>query len=297
MKLRNAFTLIELIFVIVVIGIIGKFGVEFLAEAYKNFIFSNVNNSLQANSATAVEFISTRLQHRIKDSIIARKDSGAFVALGSASGEEYTILEWVGADIDGFRGNFDSTPSLPAWSGVIDLDLSGTTTIFSPETNTTEISELIDVLSDGGSSINDAALYFVGSSSDITTGYGWNGAITDQNRTMHPIVGGATYASTDGNFSEIYEYYQLAWSAYAVALEDYNSTTKMGNLVLHYGYQPWNGDTYLLKVNGSATKSATIMENVSSFRFMTIGSLVKIQVCAKSDLVEEYSLCKEKTIY
>jgi hypothetical protein len=114
---------------------------------------------------------------------------------------------------------------------------------------------------------------------------------------MHPIVGGATYASTDGNFSEIYEYYQLAWSAYAVVMENYDATTKMGTLVLHYDYQPWNGDTYLLKANGSATKSATIMENVSSFRFMTIGSLVKIQVCAKSDLVEEYSLCKEKTIY
>ncbi|MCX6077809.1 MAG: prepilin-type N-terminal cleavage/methylation domain-containing protein [Campylobacterales bacterium] len=291
MKFRNAFTLIELVFVIVVIGIIGKFGVEFLAGAYKDFIYSNVNNTLQANSATAVEFISTRLQHRIKDSIIARKSSdNSFVALGSASGEEYTILEWVGADIDGLRGNSDS--SLPTWSGVIDLDLSNKTTIFSPETNTTELDELIDTLSDGGSSINDAALYFVGSSSDITTGYGWNGTpISDQNRTMHPIIGGATFASTDGNFSEIYEYYQLAWSAYAVSIENYDTTTKMSTLVLYYDYQPWNGENY---TNG---KSATIMENVSSFRFMAIGSLVKIQVCAKSDLVEEYSLCKEKTIY
>ncbi|MFA6138456.1 MAG: prepilin-type N-terminal cleavage/methylation domain-containing protein [Sulfurimonas sp.] len=283
MRFRPAFTLIELVFVIVVIGIIGKFGVEFLAQSYKNFIFSNVNNSLQANSATAVEFISTRLQHRIKDSIIARKASGGFVALGNASGEEYTILEWVGADIDGFHGNSDT--GLPSWSGVIDLDESNSTTIFSPETNTTEIDELIDILSDGGSFIDDAALYFIGSSSDITTGYGWSGAITDQNKTMHPIVGGATFASVDGNFSEIYEYYQLAWSAYAVV------HAADGNLTLYYDYQPWKGENY------SNGKSSTIMENVSSFRFMTIGSLVKIQVCAKSNLVEEYSLCKEKTIY
>ncbi len=288
MRFRNAFTLIELVFVIVVMGVIGKFGVEFLAGAYKGFIFTNVNNTLQTNSATAVAFISTRLQHRIKDSIIARTSdpdfTTNFVALGSASGENYTILEWVGADIDGLRGNSNS--SLPAWSGVIDLDLSSTTTIFSPETNTTEIDELIDILSDGGSSIDDAALYFVGSSSDIKTGYGWNGiAISDQNKTMHPIVGGATFASTDGNFSEIYEYYQLAWSAYAVVHSD------DGNLTLYYDYQPWNGENY---TNG---KSATIMENASSFQFMAIGSLVKIQVCTKSDLVEEYSLCKEKTIY
>jgi len=42
MKTRAAFTMIELIFVIVVMGIIGKFGVEFLAQAYKSFIFSSV---------------------------------------------------------------------------------------------------------------------------------------------------------------------------------------------------------------------------------------------------------------
>jgi len=39
------------------------------------------------------------------------------------------------------------------------------------------------------------------------------------------------------------------------------------------------------------------MENVDTFRFKAIGSIVKIQVCIKTDLVEDYSLCKEKTIY
>ncbi|MDO8454135.1 MAG: prepilin-type N-terminal cleavage/methylation domain-containing protein [Sulfurimonas sp.] len=297
MRFRPAFTLIELVFVIVVIGIIGKFGVEFLAQAYKGFIFTNVNNTLQTNSATAVEFISTRLQHRIKDSIIARTSdpdfTTNFVALGSASGENYTILEWVGSDIDGFRGNSDT--GLPSWSGVIDLDLSSKTTIVSPETNTTEIDGLIKILANytvvGDTTINNAALYFVGSSSDIKTGYGWDGiTINDQNRTMHPINVGAALnefisGNADTSFRELYEYYQLAWSAYAVV------HSVDGNLTLYYDYQPWNGENY------TDGKPATIIENVSSFRFMAIGSLVKIQVCAKSDLVEEYSLCKEKTIY
>lgn len=290
MKLRSAFTMLELVFVIVVMGIIGKFGVEFLAQAYNNYIFTSVNNSLQAETESAVEFISKRLEHRIKDSIIAKKPNDDYKTLTSAAGEEYTILEWVGADVDGFRGNSSNRPT---WSGVADLDLSSNTIISSPETNTTEINSLINTLSYGDSSISDAAIYFIGSNSDIVDGYGWNGAVTNQNRTMHPIISVASqptqFTSNIGNFNEIYEYYKLAWSAYAIV----HSTDN--NLILYYDYQPWNGQTY------TDGKSATIMQNVDTFRFMAIGSLVKIQVCVHSNLLQadnkDYSLCKEKTIY
>jgi hypothetical protein len=283
--------MIELIFVIVIMGIIGKFGVEFLAQAYNNFIFSSVNNSLQAKSATTAEFISTRLQHRIKDSIIAKKSSdNSFVALGSATGDNYDILEWVGADIDGFRGNSENDNMLPNWSGIVDLDLSSAEVIKSPETNTTKINSLINTLSYNDSSISDSAIYFVGSNSDIVDGYGWNGAITNQNQTMHPIQAGTNLDEFNSSiagvkFSELYEYYKLAWSAYAVV------HSSDGNLTLYYDYQPWLGESY------TDGKSSIIMQGVDTFQFMAIGSLVKIQVCVNSNLVEDYSLCKEKTIY
>ncbi|HHB52510.1 MAG TPA: type II secretion system protein, partial [Saprospiraceae bacterium] len=106
MRKHAAFTMLELIFVIIVMGIIGKFGVEFLAQAYKSFIFANVNNELQSNSETAVEIIAARLQHRIKDSVIARAATGATpVAIADASGTSYKVLEWIGYDDEGFRGN------------------------------------------------------------------------------------------------------------------------------------------------------------------------------------------------
>ena len=44
---RFAFSMLELIFVIVILGVLSKFGVEFLAQAYNNFIFSKINNTLQ----------------------------------------------------------------------------------------------------------------------------------------------------------------------------------------------------------------------------------------------------------
>lgn len=301
MKIRNAFTMIELVFVIVIMGIIGKFGVEFLVQAYNSFIASSVNNTLQANSGMAVEFIATRLQERIKDSIIVRTGTGTTpIGLSDADpSATYTVLEWVGADGDGYRGNSDALPNLPNWSGIVDLDAGNSALIVSPKTDTTKVNALISALSYGTSDINDSALYFIGSNSDITTGYGWDGnltAINAQQGTMHPINSNSDTTQFipkvgTGNFQDVYEYYKLAWSAYAVVIDDYNGTTHMGTLKLYYNYQPWDGEDYL---DGN---SSTLMENVSTFRAMAIGSVVKIQVCVKSDLVEEYSLCKEKTVF
>lgn len=293
---KSAFTLLELIFVIVVIGILSKFGVELLAQAYKSFIFSSINNSLQANSAMAVETIASRLQYRIKDSIIARQTNGNFEALASNTDLTAPILEWVGSDIDGFRGNAGTAP---LWSGIIDLDLSGSTALVSPATDTGALNTLIGTLSNGGSGINDAALYFVGSDSDINN-YGWNGvALTDHNTSvMHPInsiVGQPTqFAPATGTFvgANVYEYYQLAWTAYAVGITDYNASTNTGTLTLWYDYQPWNGQNY-----ATHGKPVKLMDGVSTFQFKAVGSIVKIQVCVNSDVVEDYSLCKEKTIF
>ncbi len=294
MRLKHAaFTMIELIFVIVIMGILGKFGVEFLFQAYNSFINSKVNNELQANSESTVEFIANRLQYRIKDSVIARTGISApnFQAIADASGSLFQVLEWVGADDDGFRGN-----SLPNWSGIIDLDLSNTNSLYSPETNTTQENNFIKALSNNSSDINDSALYFIGSNSDIQSGYGWNGQINDQNQTMHPIKSDANIskflpAVGTGNFHDVNEHYKLAWSAYAVSMEDFNVTTKMGNLYFYYNFQPWEGE---VPTDGNKT---LLMQNVSTFEFTSVGSLLKIQVCTKSNLLEEYSLCKEKTIF
>lgn len=169
----------------------------------------------------------------------------------------------------------------------------------SPETNTTAINNLIQIFSDTNSSLGDSAIYFMGSNSDPLSSYGWSGIVTnDQNDTaMHPITYGTNItdfsSSTGVDFSgvDIYEYYKLAWTAYAIELNQAN-----GDLTLHYNYQPWNGESFFTPNIG--VKSELIMQNVSTFKFMAIGSLIKIQVCVKSPLSgEEYSICKEKTIY
>jgi len=312
---RSAFTMLELVFVIVIMGIIGKFGVEFLAQAYKSFIFSKINHELQSTSEQTVELIAARLENRLKDSVIARVGAGgAPIALGSADGTlvNYPVLEWIGVDDDGFRGSSDNNTSinLPNWSGIIDLDNANATAniLVSPETNTTNTSNLISLLSNADSNITHTALYFMGSNSDAGRDYGWDGNITymnSQQAAMHPITSNGTLdqftSSTASTFNgiDVFEYYKLAWTAYAIVYEA--GANNLGVLRLYWDYQPWldrDGDGVSDQFNtGPFAKNAVIMENVSTFRFMAIGSIIKIQVCTKSNIIEEYSLCKEKTIF
>lgn len=298
MKKHAAFTMLELIFVIIIMGIIGKFGVEFLANAYKSFIFSQVNNELQSKSETAIEVIGARLQYRIKDSVIARTSkTAAPVALADATGSNYTVLEWIGIAQESRRGiSMGAIPYLPDWSGIIDLDAGNKDRLVSPQTNTANINTMISDLSERNATVDDVALYFVGANSDVTSGYGWNGALTNQQGAMHPVksIAGSNNAFTSSNgvdFSgiDVYEYYLLAWTAYAIVYEP--GTNNKGTLRLYYDYRPWNGEKM------TDGKSSILMNDVSTFQFMSIGSIMKIQVCTKTDLVEDYSLCKEKTIF
>ena len=315
MKKHNAFTMIELVFVIVIMGIIGKFGLEFIMQAYDNYIYTSVNNTLQSNSASAVEFISTRLQNRIKNSRLVSNASGEAQSISIGDGAFInggaTILEWISTDVDGFRGNsLAADPNNnPNWSGIIDI--RNPTGIFipdvllSPATDTNQTNAMINTLSPTGTGINDSAIYFIGSNDGDISQYGWNSAaMADQSFVMHPITSAANtneFAPNGGTWRnvDVYEYYKLAWTAYAVVFVPGPNFAidQRGALWLHYDYQPWQGDSYDFLVDGTTTSRSLIMDNVTTFRFLAIKSMIKIQVCIGTDLMEDYSICKEKTIF
>ncbi|WP_428738121.1 type II secretion system protein [Sulfurimonas sp.] len=292
-RLRYAFTMLELIFVIVVIGILAHFGVELLSNTYQNFIFTKVNNDLQSRSGSAVEFIAKRLENRITGSVSAVNAAGGRTYLLGGVAPNVPTFEWIATDIDGFRGT-----NQPLWSGVIDLQNSNANLLVSPGSSFATLTNRISDLSNGGTNLNSAALYFIDSPLAANNPWGFAGAIGDQNSNIHPInmVGGSNtqLVPSVGSFAnvEVSEYYKLVWTAYAVALENYNAGTNMGELAFYYDYQPWLGETYLQ--NGTRT---VLARNVSTFRFRAEGSLIKIQVCANTNLVENYALCKEKTVF
>ena len=282
--MRKGFTLLELVFVIVIFGILSKFGADLLYKIYENYVYSNTFNRLENQSEAAVKLIANRLQYRIKDSTISRTDvtsTDIIPIADDTTAPNRNVLEWISVDIDGWRGTTAGSTA-PEWSGFIDLAASSATALVSQGTS---------------ASADDMAIFFIGSNVDLnSSAFGWDGTDigTQVSVAMHPITitTADTLTTSDGNFTnvDVYEYYQLAKTAYAVSLED-------RDLYLYHDYQPWSGDQ--IRVPGERTQSL-ITEDVTSFKFTPMGDIVIIQVCVGDNNVTgvgEYSICKEKVVF
>ena len=312
-KSKAAFTLLEFVFVIVIFGLVAKVAVDFFAQAYRSYLYTHLINRLSNSSGTAAEVIAKRLQYRIRSSVIVRHGkNGEFRSLENyAGGEYYDTLEWIGYDIESYRGN-DTQTAL--WSGVIDKNASMATrnsikVLITPGSNLDEVNTMVDALSNTNTSIADGAIYLFAAQHDVNSSFGWAGgeSISGQSLdyAMHRVSEyNATAFSLDGNASELFEdleekgewdsRYYFAWSAYAVRIDD-------GNLTLYYDYQPWEGES----LSDATTKKQVLMEHVNTFKMLQREGVMKIQVCVSNDDmngstdsdIEGFAICKEKTVY
>ena len=292
--MKRGFTFIEMIFVIVVMGILASFGAEIFRNVYLNYMLSSTNNRLQEDTENAIQQIANRLQYRIKNSVIASNAAGGFVALPSATNQ--TVLEWVGYDIDGWLGDAATSPT---WSGFIDVDINAipnVNVLASPASDFQAGGRIDTVIQNlSSSSIANAAIFFTGANSNIATQYGWGVvAQNEQSTTAAHRIGNAAAVNQivpgvdDFSGVDVYEQYQLSWTAYALVL------SANGDLNLYYDYQPWEGETY------ANVAPRLLMQNVDTFKFQGVGDMIKLQVCVNDNNIlgdGGYSLCKEKAIF
>ena len=303
---KSAFTMIELVMVIVVMGIVASIGADIIARMYENYIKTRSINRLQAQSEIVLNEIAKRLQFRIKDSVIARNDSNFsdYVSLSDAN-DSYQILEWIGKDNDSFKG-----VSMPGWSGFIDLDSNMTNKSLGTygklktpgsELNTTDA--IIGALSNGKVRLDSAvanhnrpALLFKGQSTFDLSQYGWDGVEGNYTHKVKYTAGTndvLVFDENTSNLNEIFEHYDLSWSAYAVVPEGNN--TNDFNLTLHYNYQPWENERY----DQNAT-SSVLAEHVSTFKFTKTGDTIRLKLCindANRSGGFNFAFCKEKVVY
>jgi len=126
MKKRTAFTMIELVMVIVVLGIVASIGAEIVTKLYENYLRTRAINQLQSQTEITLEQIAKRLQFRIKDSVRASDDNGTtWSALPSAI-VGFGIIEWIGISNESFLGEWDGASVVPGWSGLIDMEHANT---------------------------------------------------------------------------------------------------------------------------------------------------------------------------
>jgi len=256
--MRRGFTLLELIFVIVILGVMSKFGVELLYKIYENTVYSNTLNRLQGRSEIAIEQIANRLKYRIKDTTVAKSGGGSLKPIGNLGAGDSTI-EWVGIDIDGWRGT-----GTPTWSGLVDLNDPLTTNA--------------SLVSPGSTGAGNGAVFFIGSDVDILNQAAWDAAMIPVNSAGATLTG--NYVGRD-----VFEFYQFATSAYQLSLEG-------TDLVLYSDYKPWNNE-------GRTNRQVLMQDvKTFTFGYSGDVLLVKVCV-TDNDItgLGEYFICKEKVVF
>jgi len=315
MKKRTAFTMIELVMVIVVLGIVASIGAEIVAKLYENYLRTRAINQLQSQTEITLEQIAKRLQFRIKDSVRASNDNGAnWRALPSAIAG-YNIIEWIGISNESFLGEWDGASVVPGWSGLIDMDDAANTnlaarTLSTPGSRLDFASNTIKALTYGqiamdgtGTTAQLPALIFKATKPLYTVnnyytqgGGNYTVRVSRSTNTRFVIANNDNLTDFNGDGSgDLFEQYYLSHTAYALVpvggANDFN-------LTLRYNYQPWEGEAY----DDAAVIAAgqTLAEHVSTFRIRQDGDVVRIKLCIHDNNQSgnfDFSACKEKVIY
>ncbi len=305
-KKRKAFTMIELIFVMVVLGIVASMGAEIMAQVYSNYVTQRGLHKSSVKTELAASIIQNRLSHRIARTTVGRNpadDNDTVLINQIPDASTYPILEWYGLAIDSFNTN--DANGRPSWSGFCDIADSNRSNISTPGSNLGLLSSIVQNVSK--SDISDMALIFSGLRYSSTQRYDINciGYTGDRSciSTIGSIADNTNITLSDNVAKRVHEQYSLTRSAYALVpvksgtteICDTNIMSNLNNicdLVLRYDYQPWEGESYI------NANSKVLVRNISVFRFSGSGDNVRFKICVKerTGLDEEISTCKEKAV-
>ena len=326
--MKRAFTLLELVVVIVVLGIIAMMSFNAIMNIYSNYFQTKTVNELETQTEIALEQISKRLEHRIKPSVIARKTDGAFLALndsGVTLAQDYEILEFIPYAYEIFNDviSLDANDHVieqggkaGRYSGYVDLAKSSPATgLISPGSNfTTGVVETIKDLTCRGETRDATCVDFkdkdggvVAIFSDVyynvQSSFGYSNGTVPVSLDIAKVGVKGGQSGLNGNTLEISgfdgkqisEQYHLAYTANAIVPEQSADPKDTANgvfdLNLYYDYRPWMGEKY--KPNG---EKATLAKNVTRFVFTEKNGVIVLKLCMRAKN-SEITICKSKAVY
>ena len=308
--MKRAFTLLELIIVIVILGIIAMMSFNAMMNIYSNYFQTRTVNELETQTEIALEQISKRLEHRIKPSVIARKPSGGFLPLNDSRvnlNSGYEILEFIPYAYEIFNDVPSASNKAGRYSGYIDLAKSSPASgLISPGSNfSTEVVETIKDLTckddasgcvdfkdkDGGVVAIFSDVYY-----DVQNSFGYKGILNlDIAKVGVKSTDGDTLEISGFANKQISEQYHLAYTANAIVPEQSADPKDAANgvfdLNLYYDYRPWMGEKY--KPNG---EKATLAKNVTRFVFTEKNGVIVLKLCMRAKNAET-TICKSKAVY
>jgi len=331
-KIKKAFSLIEVIFVLIILGIVASISSQIIVQVYENYITQKALYKTTTKTEIAINQIINRLTFAIDGTTVTKRAHTStyttpytigsrgsnWIKLGNIditniNHKQFTTIEWIGYDNDSF-----SADKAPFWSGLAKYDTVGGASKESFETPGSDLSSVATImnnLSNGKvnlSNANPAAVIFSEKDNYYIPNTDYDpscmGLIETSNTAcIFPVRIGTPIATNDNNLTFtrnkdtnhanplpkiITERYKLAWSAYAFVPE--KSTTRPGlyDLNLYSNYQPWNNETY---EDGDKN---LLINNVSVFKFSENGGVIQLKICATENIGQDFNIssCKEKAI-
>ncbi len=307
---KKAFSMIELVFALIVMGIVASIGSSILAQVYENYITQKAVYTSSIKTEMVANQLVNLLTYRINGTTIGKNitdtnnsgtwttSNGTWERLDRAvAGNPFKTLEWIGQDSDGF-GAMATQP----WSGIANYETSTMNSFQTPASHLADASTILTNLTNGKvdlTTAKPAGILFDQKDNFYDDNLEYNpncmGLIDPANRVcIFPVakVDDTHFSFTRANQAKIVtERYKLSGSAYAIVPE-VDKNDKLNDLYLYSNYQPWNGEVYT-----DGTKNL-LLRNVSVFRFSENGGVLQFKLCQQEDIGMDANIttCKEKAV-
>ncbi len=299
MRKRLAFTMMEMIFVIVILGIVVGGTFIQISGVYESMMQKQYSSELQTEAKVVVEQVTSRLSSSIKDSLVAMTGTtgaGCVPVSGTLAANTEYILAWVGRSDEANIGFWDTNDYKPGWSGFVDIKDSSLTAISTKGSKLVDAERIIDQLigqpnpySLSQPTNSPVAIYFAGSGTNTNAcnDFFVHGG-TNPNKMYQVEKNGDTRLDIIGaNIpTEISEQYALSHSAYAIARD--------GTDLYLYSFRPWLSEN----PDHANAKKYLLAKNVTGFGFKWEGGLFRVNICVGRTLNGfPIEVCKEKAVF
>jgi len=321
---KKAFTLIEAIFVIVILSFIITGGMMIAGKIYKRNLLISNSLKLQFDTGHTINKLANILYYRVPLTTIGyNPKTGDFKYLGNIVDNDgnYTVFEWLSQSFDienglNFSGFADLYASKKPVLKALDFNASDINETLQNKFNTTDdFKNLVGIIFAGSFDRGGE-----GALSDYNDSFGWHG---NEAKYIYKI-NNYTQDGNDTNLSlkdsngsdidnaRIYEKFYLVDSAYAVARGvDINTSADCitnlnipnneinNTLFLFYNYRPWKGETFCADTSGNTTGNVEILsKNIAGFNMKSINSHLEMffnAIYKKGNMVIKVS--KQKVLF
>ncbi len=293
---RNGYTLLELIFVVVIISFLSVATYKALQMIMVRSYKAKEIARLSLESQVAVDVIASYLKNRIPYTTIGYDPNSGYEYIGELTSNK-PILEWYSRAIEALKAQ--------KYSQFIDMEDTNKSSkvLYSPDTNGNHIKGYVRKKYNYHADIYTnkiVNLVFVGSfergageSNTYNDAYGWHGGLSKDSFDISIHFSGKITITDSDTPKFIYEKFFLADGAYAIARgADIDKTascitstgigsSKIDNtLFLFYNYRPWKGETFCADANTTGVTPSggvgILLQDVQGFRFELLDHTIRI---------------------